>query len=67
MDPRGVGVSGEPVSDDERARAWTVERPGVVTGGPDGPIPVGPGDIVVVHVIKSWSDLAKVYAERKRG
>jgi hypothetical protein len=51
---------------DERARAWTVERPGSVTGGPDGPIPVQPGDIVIVHVVKSWSDLARVYQEAKR-
>lgn len=54
------------MNDDERARAWTVQRPGSVSGGPDGPIPVDKGDIVVVHVIKSWSDLARVYAERKR-
>ena len=51
---------------DERARAWTVDRPGSVSGGPDGPIAVQPGDIVIVHVVKSWSEAAKVLAERRK-
>jgi hypothetical protein len=46
-------------------RAWTVQQPGSVAGGPDGPIPVQPGDIVVVTVVKSWSDVARHHAEAR--
>lgn len=50
---------------DERMRAWTVQSPGSVSGGPDGPIPVQPGDIVIVHVVKSWSEAAQIIAARE--
>jgi hypothetical protein len=42
---------------------WSVDRPASVSGGPDGPIAVQPGDVVVVYVAKSWSEAA----ERLRG
>ena len=50
---------------DERVYAWTVTKPGAVAGGPDGPIPVQPGDIVIVHVVKSWSEAAQKLRDRK--
>jgi hypothetical protein len=38
---------------------FTVERDGAVAGGPDGPMPVQRGDVVIVYVAKSWSDAAR--------
>ena len=49
---------------DERGRYWIVERAGSIPGHPDGPIPVQPGDIVIVHVVKSWSEVARVLEAR---
>ena len=43
----------------ERLRMFTVERDGAVAGGPDGPMPVQVGDVVVVYVAKSWTDAAE--------
>ena len=40
----------------ERLRMFTVERDGAVAGGPDGPMPVQRGDVVVVYVAKGWTD-----------
>jgi hypothetical protein len=42
----------------ERQRAWVVERDGAVAGGPDGPVPVQRGDVVVVVVCKNWGEAA---------
>ena len=42
---------------DQRGKYWVVERAGSIAGHPDGPIPVQPGDIVIVHVVKSWAGL----------
>ena len=50
----------------ERLRIWTVDRDGAVAGGPDGPMPVQVGDVVVVYVAKSWSDAAQHMAQAAR-
>lgn len=49
----------------ERGRYWIAERPSSVSGHPDGPIPVQQGDIVIVHVVKSWSEAAQIIAARE--
>ena len=43
----------------ERLRMFTVERDGAVAGGPDGPMPVQVGDVVVVYVAKGWTEAAE--------
>lgn len=52
---------------DERARMWSIERDGSVSGGPDGPMPVQRGDVVVVYVAKSWSDAAEKLKQIEAG
>lgn len=53
-----------------KLRAYTAERDGAIQGGPDGPIPVQRGDVVLVAVARSWEEHAetlKRIGERKRG
>lgn len=44
---------------DERSRMWSVSQDGAVSGGPDGPLPVQRGDVVMVYIAKSWSEAAE--------